>query len=136
MSYFVGIHQQYSLLMIKIFLNGYLMDIDGDLWIIYQFLYIPEKLAQYRIWQGQMSHKTIERMDNAQKIMKKFFEEHSGLFSKSEIRRAWGVSFTRRARCYLEQNCKKEALNNLIMALKYYPNNLITWKSILKLLIK
>jgi hypothetical protein len=75
-------------------------------------------------------------MNNVHKIMNNFFRDNPGLLSKSEINRAWGISFTRRARCYMELNKKKAALKDLMVALRYYPENLVTWKSFIKLFIK
>lgn len=68
------------------------MSIDYDLWLRlstrYRFAYVPEVLAHYRLWPGQMSHKTGERLDNFERLFERFLAEHPGAVSRREVDRA------------------------------------------------
>ena len=69
------------------------MSIDYDLWLRistrYEFAWVREPLARYRIWPGQMSHKTGERLDNFFQLLERFLAANPGLLTRREIDRAY-----------------------------------------------
>jgi len=77
------------------------MAIDYDLWLRvstrYEFQYVPRIFVDYRIWSGQMSHRTGERLDNALRMMRSFLDKHPGSCTPAEIRSAWAHTFVTRA---------------------------------------
>lgn len=68
------------------------MSIDYDLWLRlsteYRFAYVPEVLAHYRLWPGQMSHRTGERLDNFERLFDRFLARYPHAVSRREIDRA------------------------------------------------
>jgi glycosyltransferase involved in cell wall biosynthesis len=68
------------------------MSIDYDLWLRistrFRFACVPEVLAHYRLWPGQMSHKTGERLDNFERLFERFLAAHPGVVTRREIDRA------------------------------------------------
>jgi glycosyltransferase involved in cell wall biosynthesis len=113
------------------------MAIDYDLWlrisVRYEFRHLPRTLARYRIWGGQMSHRTGERLDNALRMMDKFVREHGDAVTPAEMRRAWAFTYTTRGRWLARQGHKTLAMEDFRKALRQSPGDSRTWKSILRL---
>ena len=113
------------------------MAIDYDLWLRislrHEFLYLPEPLVAYRIWGGQMSHRTGERMDNFFRLLEKFLRENPGAVSKADGRRAWAHSLTTRGLWLASVGRKGEAWADYRRALGYRPWDQRLLKSIVKL---
>ncbi len=113
------------------------MAIDYDLWLRislkHEFLYLPEPLVAYRIWGGQMSHRTGERMDNFFRLLEKFLRENPGAVSAADGRRAWAHSLTTRGLWLASVGRKGEAWADYRRALGYRPWDMRLVKSIVKL---
>ncbi|MFH1845385.1 MAG: glycosyltransferase [bacterium] len=114
------------------------MGIDYDLWlrisVNYEFLYLPQTLARYRIWGGQMSHRTGERMDNFFRLLAGFLEKHPDSVTPAEANRAWAHSLTTRGRWHASMGNRGEAWQDYRQALQHRPLDLRTWKSLGRLL--
>ena len=116
------------------------MAIDYNLWLQisleYEFQYIDEPLVAYRIWDGQMSHRTGERMENFFQLLERFLEEHPEAVSRSEARHAWAHSLTTRGLWLASAGRRGEAWNDYQRALTYRPADMRTWKSLAKLVLR
>lgn len=115
------------------------MSIDYDLWlrvsVKYSFIYLPLPLIKYRVWQGQMSHRTDERFNNLFKVMNKFFANNSENLSSSEIRKNWANTYVNRGRWRVSQKKYRLALQDFYRAFLYRPYYLPLWKSLAKLML-
>jgi glycosyltransferase involved in cell wall biosynthesis len=115
------------------------MAIDYDLWLRisldYEFLYVNEPLVDYRIWGGQMSHRTGERMENFFRLLDKFVKEHPNAVSSSEARHAWAHSYTTRGIWLAGVDRKQEAWGDFRRALKYRPHDKRLWKNMVKMML-
>lgn len=76
------------------------MSIDYDLWlrisVDHEFAFVPERIANYRIWEGQMSKRTGERLDNFFRLLDRFLAGNPGVVSKRDIDRAYAHAFVTR----------------------------------------
>lgn len=115
------------------------MAIDYDLWLRistrYDFCYLPQVLARYRIWGGQMSHRTGERLDNALRMMKKFLSTHGDLVTRSEENRAWAHTYTTRGLWLASTGRRSEAMSDFQRAIEHRPMDLRAWKSLARLIL-
>lgn len=115
------------------------MAIDYDLWLRistrYDFLHLPKVLARYRIWGGQMSHRTGDRLDNALRMMEKFLHNHEDSVSEVETRRAWAYTYTTRGLWLSQTGRRSEAMFDFQTAIEKYPLDVRAWKSMIRLLL-
>jgi len=115
------------------------MGIDYELWlrisVEHEFLYQPEPAVGYRIWGGQMSHRTGERMENFFRLLENFLERHPGVVPPAQARRAWAHSLTTRGRWLASVGRRGEAWADYRRALGYRPHDLRLWKGIVRLVI-
>ncbi len=115
------------------------MAIDYDLWLRistrWEFLYLPEPLARYRIWGGQMSHRTDERFANFLRLFERFLAAHPDCVTPAEARRAWAVNYAQRGRSLAERGRRREALADFWRAFRYRPQEPLVWKSVARLLV-
>jgi glycosyltransferase involved in cell wall biosynthesis len=112
------------------------MSIDYDLWLRLSARhwvdYVPEVLARYRIWPGQMSHRTGERLDNAFRVIEEFVQDHPGVVRPFELRRAWAYTFTTRGRWHRSQGRAARAWADYGRALANWPVDARLWRSMLR----
>lgn len=110
------------------------MAIDYDLWLristAYEFVYVPEILVDYRIWSGQMSHRTGERLDNALRMMRAFIERYPDACTPAEIRAAWGHTYVTRAMWHAREGRRSAALADFVRGLIRKPFARRTWWAI------
>jgi len=115
------------------------MAIDYDLWLRisldHDFLLLDEPLVDYRIWGGQMSHRTEERMDNFFRLLQRFLDEHPDKIADADARLAWAHSLTTRGRYFASVGRKAEAWADYRQALGHRPWDLRTIKSMGRLAI-
>jgi len=112
------------------------MAIDYDLWLRvstrYDFLHVPQVLVDYRIWGGQMSHRTGERLDNAFRMMENFLARHPDSVSKAEADRAWAHTYVTRGIWHVKQGRPDEARADFGRALGHRPLDARLWKTLVK----
>lgn len=113
------------------------MSIDYDLWlrisVNYRFAYVPEKLARYRLWAGQMSHKTGERLDNFMRLLDRFLRDNPGAATRREIDRAYAHVHVTRGYWHAREGRRAEAWRDYREALRRDPLALRMWKRIVSL---
>jgi glycosyltransferase involved in cell wall biosynthesis len=115
------------------------MGIDFDLWlrisVDYDFLYLPDILVDYRIWAGQMSHRTGERLDNAFKLMHRFLADHPNSVTKADRRRAWSHTYVSRGLWRKRQGERSGAVADFGRAFLQRPWDRRLWASAAKILL-
>jgi glycosyltransferase involved in cell wall biosynthesis len=112
------------------------MSIDYDLWlrvsVNHRFRLVDEPLARYRIWEGQMSHRTGERLDNFFRLLERFLAENPGVVPEAAVRRGYAHSYVTRARWHLKEGRRGEALADIRRALGMRPQDRRAWRSLVK----
>lgn len=113
------------------------MSIDYDLWLRistrYEFAWVREPLARYRIWPGQMSHKTGERLDNFFQLLERFLAANPGIVSGRAIDRAYAHVHVTRGYWHAREGRRAEAWADYREALRRDPLVLRMWKRIVSL---
>lgn len=108
------------------------MGIDYDLWLRistrYEFLHLPEMLVRYRIWGGQMSHRTGERLDNFFRLLEAFVARYPDSVTGNDIRRAYSYSWVTRGLWHAREGRKSEALSDYRRAAAKWPFDARLWK--------
>jgi len=114
------------------------MGIDYDLWlrisVKYEFRYIPEPLVRYRIWGGQMSHRTGERLDNFFRLLEKFLDRHPGTVIAADVRNAYCYTYVTRGRWHAAEGRPGAALKDYWRAFGRKPLDRRLWRSAFGLL--
>jgi glycosyltransferase involved in cell wall biosynthesis len=115
------------------------MSIDYDLWLRistrYRFVYVPEVLAHYRIWPGQMSHRTGERLDNFFRLLQRFVADHPHAASRLDVDRAYGHVHVTRGDWHASEGRRSAAWADYRCALLLDPLSVRTWKRTIALLL-
>ena len=110
------------------------MSIDYDLWLRvaaeHWVDYVPEVLARYRIWPGQMSHKTGERLDNAFRMTARYVERHPDAVTPTEARKAWAHTYATRGAWHRREGRLGAAFADYGRSLRHWPLELRTWRMI------
>jgi glycosyltransferase involved in cell wall biosynthesis len=115
------------------------MSIDWDLWlrlaVDYEFAGLPEPLALYRVWDGQMSRDVHTRFECTRLVMQRFLRAHADVLERDEIAAAWAHTYTRQGRRLAAAGHSREAARWLVAALGYRPSSLFAWKSLLRVAV-
>ena len=115
------------------------MAIDYDLWLRisleHEFLYLDQPLVEYRIWGGQMSHRTGERLENAFRMMKKFLAQNPGAVTPVQARRAWAYTLTTRGLWHSREGRPSDAMFDYQAAITKNPFDSRAWKSLTRLIL-
>ncbi len=115
------------------------MSIDYDLWlrisVNYLFAYVKEPLANYRIWEGQMSNKRQERLDNFFKLLERFLAKNPDVVTQTEKDKAWAHVFITRGLWHSEEGRKKEAMSDFGRAMKLHFFDQRLWRRIAAMIL-
>lgn len=107
------------------------MGIDYDLWLRvstkYEFLYVPETFVDYRIWGGQMSHRTGERLDSYFRLLERFLERHPDSVTRAEVARAYAYTYVTRGIWRATQGERAAAWRDLRLAWARRPFDARLW---------
>ena len=113
------------------------MSIDYDLWlrisVDHLFAFVPERLANYRVWEGQMSRKTGERLDNFMRLLDRFIRDHPGAATRREVDQAYAHVFVTRGYWHAREGRRAEAWNDYREALRRDPLAARLWKRLVSL---
>lgn len=116
------------------------MSIDYDLWlriaVDHEFAYVREPLAYYRIWAGQMSKNTGERLDNFFRLLERYLRRHPDVATRREIDRAWAHVHVTRGSWHSDEGRRSEAWSDLSTALRLDPMDRRLWRSLARFLLK
>lgn len=113
---------------------------DYELWLRfstrYQFMYIPELLAYYRVMEDQISSDKETRFASNKALVEMFLEKFPDAASQSEINEGWCRFYVRNGRYLAQSGELKQAFGAYLKALKYKPFGLPPWRAIARLIIK
>lgn len=113
---------------------------DYDLWLRFsarfRFLYVPEFLAYYRVMEDQISSDKTRRMDSNWQIINDFRREFPNAMSKPEFDSGFAAFHCRKARYMASQGSRREALAEVLKALKLDPTGRGVWRSLAAVLFK
>jgi glycosyltransferase involved in cell wall biosynthesis len=105
---------------------------DYDLWLKFsarfQFLYIPEFLAYYRVMENQISTNKKLRFDTNEKIILDFLEAYPDRLSRKQKKEGVCAFYCRKARHYAGVD-KSEAYSALLSAFKVSPFSKNLWRT-------
>jgi len=115
------------------------MSIDYDLWlrisVDHPMHYIPEPLAKYRIWEGQMSKRLDERLDNFFQLLRRFLADHPHCVSQDEKDRAWAHALVSRGHWKSREGRKVAACRDYARAMNHQFFDKRLWRRIGALLL-
>jgi glycosyltransferase involved in cell wall biosynthesis len=107
---------------------------DYDLWLrfsaYYQFLYVPEFWARYRVMKEQISTDKTARFESNEAILRSFAEEHGDRASAREIQRGWAALWMRKARWLASEGRRAEACLAALRALRHRPLERQPWRTL------
>ncbi len=116
------------------------MSIDYDLWLRislkYEFAFVDEKLANYRIWAGQMSKKEGERLDNYFRLLERFLAAHPGAISRREADLAWAHVYVTRGNWHKRSGRRGEAIRDFRRSFALKPFDRRLGVSIVNLILR
>ena len=99
------------------------MSIDNDLWlrisVDHTFAYVREPLANYRVWEGQMSNKVGERLDNFFQLLERFLADNPGVVTDAEIDRAMAHVYVTRGYWHSREGRKRAAIVDYGRAMRH-----------------
>lgn len=108
------------------------MAIDYDLWLRistkYEFLYVPEVFVKYRIWGGQMSHRTGERLDSYFRLLERFLERYPASVSPADVAGAYAHTYITRGIWRAREGDRAAAWRDLSLACRRRPFDLRLWR--------
>jgi glycosyltransferase involved in cell wall biosynthesis len=118
-----------------LFDERYRMGIDWELWlrisVAYDFLFVDDETAVYRVWAGQMSANWSGRYEHAFRIMRDFVARHPGAVGSTDVRHAWAHSYAQRARLRSAVSAEyAPALRDVARALRLQPTSRLAWKTL------
>lgn len=119
--------------------NNLTMSIDYDLWlrisVRYHFAYVKEPLANYRIWEGQMSKRAGERFDNFFRLLERFLATYPDVVTQAEKDAAWAHVYVTRGCWHYTEGRKRAALADYGRSMKLKPVDKRLWGRLVALLL-
>lgn len=113
---------------------------DYELWLRfsakYQYLYVPEYFAYYRVMTNQISSDKTRRFDSNEAILHDFARQFPDAMSPKEFAQGFASFYTRKARYLGGVGKKKEAVGEIVRALRYTPFNRVPWRGLAAVLVK
>ena len=113
---------------------------DYDLWLRFsarfRFLYMPEFLAYYRVMEDQISSDKTRRLDSNWRIINDFRREFPDAMSKRDFDSGFAAFHCRKARYMASQGSRREALVEILKAMKLEPAGRRVWRSLAAVLFK
>ncbi|WP_129645579.1 glycosyltransferase [Peristeroidobacter agariperforans] len=109
---------------------------DYDLWLRfsarYEFLYVPEIFAQYRVMRDQISSDKEKRFASNKATIERFFAANPGLISADQQRYVWSRFYVRRGRQRASVGRRKEGLADILTAIKLKPGSRVSWRALVR----
>ncbi|MCR8915829.1 glycosyltransferase [Marinobacter panjinensis] len=107
---------------------------DYDLWLKFsaqfQFLYVPEFWAYYRVMDDQISSDKTARFASNEAIIHDFRRSYPDAVSEEEFNAGFAVFYVRKARYLAAVGRKKEAFRELYKALRHRPFGKVVWRGV------
>lgn len=112
---------------------------DYDLWLKfsarYQFCYIPEYMAYYRVMDDQISSDKVNRFRTNEAIVRDFLRDYPEAVSAKEAREGLSAFYLRKARHFASVRNRAESFPAIFYALRYTPFSLAAWKGLVRVLL-
>ena len=113
---------------------------DYELWLrmstAYSFLYIPEFLTEYRVIEDQISSDKTRRFEANLSIISDFKKAFPDALTEEEFDIGFAAFHIRKARYLASTGKKKEALKEIVHAVKLRPLGRNTWRGLAAVLLK
>lgn len=113
---------------------------DYGLWLKfssrYQFFYIPEYLAYYRVMPDQISSDKNRRFEANWSIISDFRKRYPDALTQEEFDAGFAAFHIRKARYLASQGNKKDALREMKQAFKLRPWARNSWRNLAAVLLK
>jgi len=113
---------------------------DYELWLKlssrYQFHYVPEYLAYYRVMPDQISSDKTRRFNVNQSIIEDFRKDFPETLSEARFNEAFAFFYTRKARYLASEGNRREALTCIYRAMRYRPFYRAPWRALLAIVLK
>lgn len=110
---------------------------DYDLWLRfsarYEFLYVPEIFAQYRVMRDQISSDKEKRFASNKATIERFLAANPGLISQDQQRYVWSRYYVRRGRQRASVGRLKDGIADVMTALKFKPLSKNSWRALARL---
>jgi hypothetical protein len=91
-------------------------------------VYVPEPFVDYRIWGGQMSHRTGERLDSYFRLLERFLARYPDSVTRAEVARAYAHSYVTRGIWRASQGDRAAAWRDLRLACTRRPLDARLWR--------
>lgn len=112
---------------------------DYELWlrlsVRYEFFYLPEFLAEYRVMADQISSNKDRRFQSNEEIMRNFTKKFPDALPDAELREGWCRFYTRKGRYYASSGRLREALGEYRKALSYSLFDRAPWRALARLAV-
>lgn len=113
---------------------------DYDLWLKfsawYQFLYVPEYWAYYRVMDDQISSDKTARFDSNEAIIHDFRRLYPEAVSEHDFNAGFAFFYVRKARYLASVGRKREAFGALFKALGYRPFGKVVWRGVASIALR
>lgn len=113
---------------------------DYELWLRfstrYKFHYIPVCMAQYRVWNNQLSSAKEERYKAIGEILQRFFERHREYATRDRKKRTWSHFHVQRGRSRLANGKYAGAFSDYLAALSHSPMSMGPWRFLARMLLR
>ena len=107
---------------------------DYDLWLRfsarYNFLYLPEYFAKYRVMDDQISSDKTRRFDSNWQIISEFRQEFPDAMSKQDFDAGFAAFHLRKARYLANQGLRGGALAQMVKAVRLRPLDRSSWRGL------
>lgn len=107
---------------------------DYGLWLrisaLARFQYVPRYWTYYRVMADQISSNKLARLAANEAVLSKFLDEHPGIVSPVDVRRAWAGFHLRMARHRSRAGLRAGALASVVRACRFTPFNQGPWRTL------
>ncbi|MCP1677147.1 glycosyltransferase involved in cell wall biosynthesis [Natronocella acetinitrilica] len=122
------------------FSESYRVADDYELWLRlsahYEFLYVPEFFAHYRVMNDQISSDKTRRFQANERILQDFVSRNGHTLSKKDIQSGLCAFYTRRGRYFASNGAVGVALRSYGKAIVCDPVSVKPWRALAKLVLK
>jgi len=101
----------------------------------YQFLYVPQIFAQYRVMANQMSSNKDRRFRTNHVILSNFIETYRDLLDRDSINYTWCRFYTSRGRYNALVGRLGQAFRDYLRAMSYKPFSRHPWRALARLVL-
>lgn len=109
---------------------------DYDLWLRfsarYEFLYVPEIFAQYRVMRDQISSDKEKRFASNKATIERFLAANPDILTNAQQRYVWSRFYVRRGRQRASIGRVKDGLRDIWEALRLKPTSKAAWRALLR----